>query len=417
MIFKEMSAEQFAQFTKTYERRNFWQTTTMSEFRKSNGWRIYYVGVEKQGAWVAATALSAYPLKFGYYAFEATRGLCVDYENKPLLSFFLKEVETFCKKHKGLYFRMDPYYPSVERDIDGHIVEGGFDHRDVVEHLKHLGYKHFGYTVGNDDEFEPRWAFVLDLNGKDETQILNEMSQKTRNQVFATQRKGIHVRTLKLEEMHIFNEMMKHTANRRHFESRDDAFYTRLYKYMQDVMVVKVAQMHVDEYLQHLQNSKIEMDQELASLQAVLKEKPNNRRSLKRVKAIENDYVVNEENIKKANTLQAEYGNVIPMASSFFVTYGKEIFYLYSAAYDKFLKFTPSVALQWDMISYGLKHGYERYNFYGISGNFDKEDEGYGVYQFKRGFNGYVEELLGVFEKPVSWFYPIYHLLKKLIAH
>lgn len=416
MIFKEISAEQFTQFTNHYERKNFWQTTTMCNFKKSSGWQVYYVGIEKDNEIIAAVALSAFPLKFGFYAFEATRGFCVDYEDKELLNFFLKETEAFCRKHKGLYLRMDPYYPAVQRDIDGNIVEGGFDHRNVVEYLKKLGYKHFGYTRGTLEEFEPRWAFVLDLKGKNKEQILAQMNQKTRNQIYSTQRKAIHIRELALEEMNIFNDMMKHTADRRHFESRDDSFYYNQYKNLKDIMVVKVAEMHVLEYIKNLDDARQEMDDELAQLQLILAENPRNRKSLKRVKAIQNDYVLNEENTKKAYALHEEYGDVIPMASSFFVTYGNEIFYLFSAAYDKFLKFTPSVALQWNMIQYGLEHGYDRYNFYGISGHFNKEDEGYGVYQFKRGFNGYVEELIGVFEKPVSWFYPFYHLIKKVIG-
>lgn len=417
MIFKEISSQQFEMFTNTYERRNFWQTTTMSEFRKSNGWNVYYVGVESNNEIIAAVTLTSFPLKFGFYAFEAARGLCVDYENKRVLDFFLTEVEKFCRKHKGLYLRMDPYYPAVQRDIDGNIVENGFDHRDIVEHLKQKGYHHFGYTRGTDEEFEPRWGFVLDLKGKNEEQILTQMSQKTRNQIHSTNRKAIHVRELKLEEMHIFNDMMKHTADRRHFTNRDDDFYTNQYKHFKDIMVVKVAEMNVNEYLNNLAAARKEMDDELAKLQVILAKNPRNRKSSKRVIAINNDYELNLENTKKAEALHSEYGDLIPMASSFFVTYGNEIFYLFSAAYDKFLRFTPSVALQWNMIKYGLDNGYDRYNFYGISGVFDKNDEGYGVYQFKRGFNGYVEELVGVFEKPVSRFYPFYQLLKKIVGH
>ena len=43
-----------------------------------------------------------------------------------------------------------------------------------------------------------------------------------------------------------------------------------------------------------------------------------------------------------------------------------------------------------------------RYNFYGIDGVFDDPNsEGRGVLEFKQGFNGYVEELMGSFVLPV----------------
>ena len=57
------------------------------------------------------------------------------------------------------------------------------------------------------------------------------------------------------------------------------------------------------------------------------------------------------------------------------------------------------------MIEYAKDHNFKKYNFYGISGNFDKKDPDYGIYEFKKGFNGYVEEYVGEFELPLNWYY------------
>ena len=38
----------------------------------------------------------------------------------------------------------------------------------------------------------------------------------------------------------------------------------------------------------------------------------------------------------------------------------------------------------------------------------------YGIYQFKRGFNGYVEELFGAYETGTNLTYRIYSLLKSI---
>lgn len=417
MIVRQLSEQEFDLAAKKYDRSNFWQTSQMCKFKEKNGWKIYYVGMEDNGEIVACVGLSAYPLKFGFYAFEASRGICIDYENKAYLEYFVKELSTFIRKNKGLYFRMDPYYPLIERDKDGNVVEGGFDHHDVVEHLKQLGFKHYGYTTGIPAEFEPRWAFVLDLEDKDEEMILKEMTQKTRNQVITSQKKGIHIRDLGIDEVYIFNDMMHHTAERRHFENREDEFYTRLYENLQSIICLKVAEMHVNEYIENTKEEKTQLINELEELNALLEAKPNHKKLQKRKKVILEDMKLKEKRIHELIELKAENGEIIPMASSFFVTYGNEVFYLFSASYDKYLKYMPSVALQWEMIRYGIKHQYKRYNFYGISGNFDEKDEGYGVYMFKKGFNGYVEELIGVFEKPVSKFYNVYNLLKKVIGH
>ena len=66
------------------------------------------------------------------------------------------------------------------------------------------------------------------------------------------------------------------------------------------------------------------------------------------------------------------------------------------------------------MIRYAIENHIPRYNFYGISGNFDKEASDYGVYEFKRGFGGQVEQLLGEFILPVNKaVYKLYKTVKK----
>ena len=43
-----------------------------------------------------------------------------------------------------------------------------------------------------------------------------------------------------------------------------------------------------------------------------------------------------------------------------------------------------SYAIQWKMINYALEHGINRYNFYGISGDFSENAEDVGVIKFKK---------------------------------
>ena len=52
-------------------------------------------------------------------------------------------------------------------------------------------------------------------------------------------------------------------------------------------------------------------------------------------------------------------------------------------------------------------NNYKRYNFYGIKDVFDKNGKDYGVYEFKKGFNGYVEELFGAYETGTNLTYII----------
>ena len=57
------------------------------------------------------------------------------------------------------------------------------------------------------------------------------------------------------------------------------------------------------------------------------------------------------------------------------------------------------------MIRWSVENGCRLYDFRGISGDLDENNPLYGLYRFKRGFNGQVDELPGEFDityKPLA---------------
>ena len=66
------------------------------------------------------------------------------------------------------------------------------------------------------------------------------------------------------------------------------------------------------------------------------------------------------------------------------------------------------------MLNYAVNNNYKRYNFYGISNNFDTHDKDYGIYDFKKGFNGYVIEQIGELELPITFHYRIHKILSSI---
>ena len=77
--------------------------------------------------------------------------------------------------------------------------------------------------------------------------------------------------------------------------------------------------------------------------------------------------------------------------------------------------------MHWHMMNYCFEHGYDRYNFYGLSGDFTENSEDYGVYRFKRGFNVYIEELIGDFYKPINkvkyWLFNTLNTIRKKVKN
>ena len=91
-----------------------------------------------------------------------------------------------------------------------------------------------------------------------------------------------------------------------------------------------------------------------------------------------------------------------------------EIVYLSSGNYEEYLKFNSQYLLQWEVIKYGLNNGYKKHNFYGIPENINNHPENNGIYEFKKVFNGYVEELIGEYELPITKDYYLFKLFNKL---
>ena len=117
-----------------------------------------------------------------------------------------------------------------------------------------------------------------------------------------------------------------------------------------------------------------------------------------------------------------ENGNIISLGSILFMKTNDEVLSLVGGSYEKFMKFQSAYSTHFAGVKYAIEHGMKRYNFYGITGDFDeKTNEHYGLYSFKRDFGGQVVELVGEFDIILSKFdfmlynvaFKLYHKLKK----
>ena len=100
----------------------------------------------------------------------------------------------------------------------------------------------------------------------------------------------------------------------------------------------------------------------------------------------------------------AEYKG-IPIAGTICVRYGKKAWYLYGASGNEHRSAMPNYLLQWEMIKWAIDEKCEIYDFRGVSGDLSEENPLYGLYRFKKGFNGEFTEFLGEVQIIFSPFY------------
>ena len=400
MTLKEIDVATFKDYAKKSPYRTFMQTEEIGKLRELNGWTSYYLGLYDNDKIVGATLLVGKKRHFNKYEFYAPRGPLVDYKNEKALKEFLQLLKSFVKKHQGFVLRIDPYVINKERNGKGEVVEGGIDNTKIVEEIKSLGFN----LLPLKEREQVSWMYVLDIKDKKEEDILKNMKPNTRNTIRKTLKNGIEIIELEKKDLKEFYKIMEQTGKRKGFAIRDLSYFENMYDLFKPKEEIKylITKLDLDKHLELLNKEKEEKEEELTKLSSA-KYNDGKRKSL-------NDAINGiTKRIKEAESIKKEHGRLITLSGSMFIMTDPEIIYLSSGNYEEFMMYNSQYLIQWEMIKYAIEHNFERYNFYGIPNTFDKTDKDYGIYEFKTGFNGYVEELIGEFAIKTS---PIYYLIK-----
>ncbi len=408
MQFVTLSPEEFTKFANSHRDKSFFQTTKIAALREQNGWQAHYVGVKNGEKILAASLIVSKTTFLGHKTFYAPGGPLIDFENQKLVDFFVKNLKTYLKKHRALSFRAEPYYELIERDIDGKIVENGFNHQNAVKNLRKLGFK----TLKNSEQ--PKYLFAIDINGQKSEELFENFKNGTKNKINGALKREIKVEKLSKSELPRFKKITEKTSERRGFTDKTLKYYETMYDLFGDQVEYLIATIDREKYRASLKSSLSSLQKELENLKKRLKNPDNTAKIQKLTEAKTLAESAIEETSRRLAAIAKITEEGIDLAASMFILYGDEIIYLFSGAEEEYMKLDAPYAIQWEMIQYAAKKGYKRYNFYGIQGLPDPKKKDYGVYEFKRGFNGHVIELIGALELPISPVYYLHRCLSRL---
>lgn len=100
------------------------------------------------------------------------------------------------------------------------------------------------------------------------------------------------------------------------------------------------------------------------------------------------------------------YYNGIAIAGSLALRCGDKVWYLYGASSNEHRNVMPNYLVQWAMIRWSIESGCRIYDFRGVSGFLDESNPLFGIYKFKKGFNGDLVEFMGemdLIQKPLGF--------------
>ncbi len=351
-IFREIKEEEFASFLKTLPAKNYMQSLEMFRRYRKTGREAYLLGLIEDKKILVAGLVSVIYKKYGKKIFTMSRGPVMDFKlETEVLVEFLDETKKFLKKKNGISLQISPnlLVSDAPKDFKEKLEKAKFKYLGEYEQVKWI------YTI-NFSEIENLPKISLAEDERDYDVLNNTLDAEAEKILFRTLHKN-HRYTV---------------------------------KYATERFDLKLRELKVDEY-----NILYDLVKEAGAVHGFVPRDVNFYKELK-------------ENFgEKATAVVAELPDGAPIATGFFLLYGSEVIYLSSGMRREYKKLGGPHLIQWAMIKYTYKNGFLKYNFWGTH-----PDPENGVFKFKQGFNGKVEEFVGTFVAPLDTLGKIY--IKKL---
>lgn len=219
------------------------------------------------------------------------------------------------------------------------------------EALSDCGFKN-AETGEGFEGIQPKYVFRLDIS-PDEEELMANLHQKTRYNIRLAERKGVEIEENGTkEDLPVFYQILLETAER-------DEFLVRSYQYFEDFF----------------------------------------------------DYLVPAG---LGKLFLAKYQGKI-IAGTLLFKLGDKAWYIYGASSNRHRNVMPNYLIQWTMISWAKRQGCTMYDFRGVPGDLQEDNPLYGLYRFKKGFNGRFTQFIGEYDlvfQPAA--YRLYNILEPL---
>ena len=358
MEFAELDLNEFEKFALAVPGANFMQSREMYERFQKNGREAYLVGVREKRKILAAGILMNMGEKKGFgKIFGIAMGPLMDFSAKnwqEVFTTFTDGLKVFAKNHGAFVVEITPHAAVSVRDHENQIIHE--ENPEIKPLLKKLDYKDLG-EVG-----QIKWEYVL--NFTDETG-----AKKSLDDIFASFRKdirtrikqaperyGVRIRDLKFDELNIMQDMTDEASSLHKFHDKDLKYYQEMWEAFGDKVRFVVA----------------EVPREIAE-----------------------GTIDRLDKIKDGAKLSGDY---IPISAVMYMLYGPEVISLFSGVTRKYKNVGGcSHLIRWDLIKYAYENNYKRYDFYGV-----RPEKDNSVYNFKAGFRGEIEELVGTHILPIT---------------
>ncbi len=388
MNIRVISLDEFNAFVKNHPLRNYYQSIDYAKLQAEQGYEYEFIGYTENSSIMAAALILSKKIKNVYYGY-APRGFLIDYTNLPFLKIFTEQLKQYYANKGYAFIKINPEIAIGKLNPKNNNIEYNSNYH-IINNLITCGYKKLKSNIYFESML-PRFISVLPIENYD----IKKLSKNTRNKINKGIRKGLILEKADTFGIDTFYNLISDKVD------KDNFYYKDKFNIFNKNDAIDLFLVSID-YKKYLLNSQYFYEKELNN-NSILNDKisytykdrliNHKMNSDKLLLTYKNEI---SEATQKVNDKDKKY-----IAGALVIKYDNRIKIDISGFDRSFKSFAPNYFLHYAIIEY-YKNDYKYVELNGVSGNFNKDSEYYGLTRFKKGFNADIYEYIGEFDLPID---------------
>ena len=320
MNLRELTNEEFDNFSKNYYQKSIYQTIEYAFTMQQQGYEAMFVGLIDDNYLKAASLILVNKIN-GFKYGIAPRGFLIDYNDDELVVNFTRLIKKFLGKRDIVAVKINPMIIRKIYDSNGRTIFSNNVYESTYQKLIKLGYFHLGYN-NYFEALKPRFEarINLDLNY---IQLFGNMDKSTRNKIRKASRDGIKVYHGEKDDLKYLYLQTKDKY------PRDLDYFSSLYDYFDKDGLIDFYYSKLDttEYLKYTQNKYTEFlskSKELSHL--LINNDKSSDRTISKKLYYDQNVVKYRNQLAEATEYLKNYPNGIVISSALVIKWQDEVY-------------------------------------------------------------------------------------------
>lgn len=396
---KTLNPQTYAEYLAQHQLRYFYnQSPEVLAFDRAQGLNVELLGLFEAGELQAVCKLTYLP-ELRFYRRAQVNWLPLDPTKLAKLPPLLSALEAHLQAQKNvLHLSLSPLLLRGTYKEEGESYQACPLADQLDQIFQQAGYTKHAEDFYSDTSLQPRYLFVKDLRGQSEEEVIASLASKVRNHIRVADRYGMTLRKLMPEEAPVFNQALTAMADNYGFpRNRLSLTSPEIMRAAGSAVSYLAICLTPQDSLQLNRQIEADLKAEQAATDA------SSRRGKTKIRELDQQITANLKRRERLEELATQHGKdqELILGVSQFAFSPSDYICLQTAVFSEFVDLSPAYYMHGIMLKEAVAQGADYYNLFAVSDPLDPEDD-LGVLNFKKQFNGQVEEYVGTYSKDLA---------------